>query len=92
VIIPVTAADELLDLAARCVENAMAQLNAQKTTCGSCSKEHYVDLKHGRAHEQLSGTPEKLRRIAASLRNDPAADAAREQRRQFDEATKRATV
>lgn len=58
---------DLLRLAARAVELARAQLNADKVTCSSCGRWHAEDQAQLDAFNQLENYPYKMRRIAEAL-------------------------
>lgn len=60
-------AQELLRSAAGEVEAALALLDMRSSMCPECGLKHFANKIHGRLGEQLSGMPDKLRRVADKL-------------------------
>ena len=64
-------AQELLRAAARDIEAALTRLDTSgdEHDCSACGvrHKHYRNMTHARTFEQLTGTPDKLRRLAERI-------------------------
>lgn len=70
---------ELLREAARRIETVLVLLDTRGSYCPTCGRKHFENLPHARAYEQLTDTPDKLRRLAEKI-EQPAPIAAPSQK------------